>query len=65
MLGRKIKSDPVSNHLINKLARDGILNYEAVVAFCSGPCYAVVVERMIVADCPPMGEEWPISLRLY
>ena len=65
MLGRKIKSDPVSNHLFNKLARDGILNYEAVIAFCSGPCYAVAVERMIDADCPPMGEEWPISLRLY
>ena len=37
MLGRKIKSDPVSNHLFNELARDGILNYEVVVAFCLGP----------------------------
>ena len=57
MLGRKIKSDPVSNHLLNNLERDGFLNYEVVVAFYSRPCYAVAVERMIDADCSSMGEE--------
>ena len=47
MLGRNMRSDPVSNHLLNKLGSYGILNYDVVVAFCGGPWYAVAVERMI------------------
>ena len=54
MLGSKMRNDPVSYYLFNKLERDGILNYEVVIAFCGGPCYAIAVERMIDADCPPV-----------
>ena len=44
MFGHDVRSDPVSNHLFNKLERDGIINYEVVIAFCGGPCFAVAVE---------------------
>ena len=33
MFGREVKSDPVSNYLFNKLKRDGLINYEVVIAF--------------------------------
>ena len=33
MFGHKVKSDPVSNYLLNKLDRDGLINYEVVIAF--------------------------------
>ena len=46
MFGRKLKSDPVSNYLFNKLDRDGLINYEVVIAFRGGPCYAVAVDRI-------------------
>ena len=37
MFGRKVKSDPVSNYLFNKLDRDGLINYEVVIAFRGVP----------------------------
>ena len=36
MFGREVKSDPVSNYLFNKLKRDGLINYEVVIAFRGG-----------------------------
>ena len=38
MFGRTVKSDPVSNYLFKKLKRDGLINYEVVIAFRGGPC---------------------------
>ena len=56
MFGRKVKSDTVSNYLFNKLKRDGLLNYEVVIAFCGGPCYAVAVDTVNGPDCPGLGD---------
>ena len=56
MFGRKVKSDPVSNYLFNKLDRDGIINYEVVIAFRGGPCYAVAVDTLNDPDCPGLGD---------
>ena len=56
MFGRKLKSDPVSNYLFNKLDRDGLINYEVVIAFRGGPCFAVAVDTVNDPDCPGLGD---------
>ena len=56
MFGREVKSDPVSNYLFNKLKRDGLINYEVVIAFRGGPCYAVDVDTVNDPDCPGLGD---------
>ena len=56
MFGREVKSDPVSNYLFNKLKRDGLINYEVVIAFRGGPCYAVDVDKVNDPDCPGLGD---------
>ena len=55
MFGRELTSDPVSNHLFKRLQRNGLLNYEVVIAFCGGPCYAVEVELVHNPDNPDIG----------
>ena len=57
MFGREVKSDPVSNYLFNKLKRDGLINYEVVISFRGGPCYAVDVDKVNDPDCP----DWAIQ----
>ena len=56
MFGRKVKSDPVSNYLFNKLDRDGLINYEVAIAFRGGPRYAVAVDTVNDPDCPQLGD---------
>ena len=56
MFGRKGKSDPLSSYLFNKLKRDGLINYEVVIAFRGGPCYAVDVDTENDPDCPGLGD---------
>ena len=56
MFGREVKSDPVSNYLFNKLKRDGLINYEVVISFRGGPCYAVDVDKVNDPDCPGLGD---------
>ena len=56
IFGRKVKSDPVANYLFNKLNKDGLINYEVVIAFRGGPCYAVSVDMLDDPDCPGLGD---------
>ena len=56
MFGRKVKSDPVSNYVFNKLKRDGLINYEVVIVFRGGPCHAVAVDTLNDPDCLGLGD---------
>ena len=55
MFGCGLRSDTETNHLFKRLARVGLINYEAVMVFCGGPCYAVVVEPVNDPDRPGIG----------
>ena len=46
----------MSNYLFNELDRDGLINYEVVIAFRGGPCYAVAVDTLNDPDCPGLGD---------
>ena len=56
MFGREVKSDPMSNYLFKKLKRHGLINYEVVIAFRGGPCYAVDVDTVNDPYCPGLGD---------